>query len=103
MGLAPFNRLGLIFAAAIPLAPRYFEPSVTSAELLALGVVVFSMRILGERAPQSRVETLSWTLFGLVYVPFMLHFLARIALLNQPQPHTGLILVLWLVAVAKFC
>ncbi len=103
MGLAPFNRLGLIFAVAITLAPRYFEPSVTSAELLALGVVVFSLRILGERAPASRVETLSWTLFGLVYVPFMLHFLARIALLNQPKPHTGLILVLWLVAVAKFC
>ncbi len=103
MGLAPFNRLGLIFAAAITLAPRYLEPWTSSAELLALGVVVFSIRILGEREPKARVETLGWTLFGLVYVPFMLHFLVRIALLGQPRPHTGLVLVLWLVAVAKFC
>ena len=103
MGFAPFNRLGLVFAAAITLAPRYFEPSITSAEILAFAVVVFSVRILGERGPQARVETLSWTLFGLVYVPFMLHYLVRIVLLDQPRPHTGLVLVLWLVAVAKFC
>ncbi len=103
MGIAPFNRLGLLFAAAITLAPRYLAPAATSAELLALGVIVFSIRILGERAPQVRVETLAWSLFGLVYVPFMLSFLVRVALVDQPRPHTGLVLVLWLVAVAKFC
>jgi len=103
MGIAPFSRLGLIFAAAITLAPRYFASEVTSAEVLALAVIVFSVRILGERSPQARVETLGWTLFGLVYVPFMLHFLVRVALIDQPQAHTGLVLVLWLVAVAKFC
>jgi phosphatidate cytidylyltransferase len=103
MGLAPFSRLGLILGAAITLAPFYFEPYVTSAELLALGAVVFSVRILGERGPQNRVETLGWTLFGLVYVPFMLHFLVRVVLLAQPQPHTGLVLGLWLIAVTKSC
>jgi len=103
MGLAPFGGLGLILAAAITLAPRYFEPSITSAELLALGVVIFSVRILGERAAPNRVETLGWSLFGLVYVPFMLHFLVRIVLLSRPLPHTGLVLGVWLLAVTKFC
>ncbi len=103
MGPAPFNRLGLVFAAAITLAPRYFEPQVTSAEILALGVIVCSIRILGERAAPARAEALGWTVFGLVYVPFMLHFLVRIALVDQPRPHTGVVLVLWLIAVAKFC
>jgi len=99
MELAPFNRLGLALGAAITLAPRYLEPQITAAELLALGVIVFSVRILGEREPQNRVETLCWTLFGLVYVPFMLHFLVRIALI----PQTGLALLFWLIAVSKLC
>jgi phosphatidate cytidylyltransferase len=103
MALAPFSRLGLAVGAAITLAPRYFEPHVTAAELLALGVIVFSVRILGEREPQNRVETLCWTLFGLVYVPFLLHFLVRIALIATPRPHTGLALLFWLIAVSKLC
>jgi len=55
MTLAPFQRLGLGVAAAMTLAPRYFEPHLSAAELLALGVIVFSVRILGEREPQTRV------------------------------------------------
>ncbi len=102
MGLAPFNRLGLALGAAITLAPRYF-PNTTAAELLALGVIVFSVRILGEREPANRVETLGWTLFGLVYVPFMLQFLVRIALIASPHPSTGLALLFWLIAVSKLC
>ena len=102
MGLAPFNRLGLALGAAITLAPRYC-PNVTAAELLALGVIVFSVRILGEREPGNRVETLGWTLFGLVYVPFMLQFLVRIALIASPHPATGLALLFWLIAVSKLC
>jgi phosphatidate cytidylyltransferase len=103
MGLAPFNRLGLLMGAAITLAPCYLEPRFTVAEVLALAVVVFSVRILTEREAQNRVETLAWTFFGLVYVPFMLHFLVRVILVATPHPRTGLVLVLWLVAVAKFC
>ena len=103
MGFTPFNHLGLLLGAAIMLAPRYFEPYLTPGELLALGVIVFSARILGERAPQHRVETLGWTLFGLVYVPFMLHFLVRIVLVAGPHPYTGLVFAVWLVAVTKFC
>ena len=103
MGLQPFNRLGLVFGAAIMLAPCYGGPYVSAAELLALGVIVFSLRILGERGPHDRIETLAWTIFGLVYVPFMLHFLVRIVLLSRPQAHTGLVLALWLIVVTKFC
>jgi len=103
MGLTPFDRLGLVLGAAMMLSPRYLEPYVTPAELLALGVIVFSTRILGEREPQNRLETLGWTLFGLLYVPFMLHFLVRIVLIADPHPHTGLVLGVWLVAVTKFC
>ncbi|MFA5264969.1 MAG: phosphatidate cytidylyltransferase [Opitutaceae bacterium] len=105
MGVHPFKRVGIALGIAITLAPYYFEPYVPlRAEwLLALAVIVFSIRILGERDPQNRVETLGWSLFGVIYVPFMLHFLARILLVRTPCPNTGLALAIWLIAVSKFC
>ncbi len=104
LGLAPFRRFGLLCAAAILLAPRYLEPYGVRAEwLLALTVIVFSLRILGERNPENRMETLAWSLFGMVYIPFMLHFLVRILMLHAPHANTGLVLALWLIAVAKLC
>jgi phosphatidate cytidylyltransferase len=103
MGFAPFNWLALALGAAITLAPRYLEPGVTASEILALGVIAVSVRILGERDAGNRVETLGWTLFGLVYVPFMLQFLVRVALIASPRPSTGLFLLFWLIAVTKLC
>jgi phosphatidate cytidylyltransferase len=103
MGLAPFSRLGIVLGTAITLAPRYLGPAFTATDLLALGVIAFSVRILGEREPRNRAETLGWTVFGLVYIPFMLQFLVRIALFASPRPSTGLILLFWLIAVSKLC
>lgn len=103
MGLDPFDRLGIAFGAIISLAPAYLADFTTPAEVLALAVVAFSVRILGEREPHNRVETLGWTLFGVVYVPFMLQFLIQIILLEGPDEFTGLVLAIWLIAVSKFC
>lgn len=104
IGVEPFNRFGLTFAALLCLAPRYLEPhGIGTSVLVALAVIVFSIRILREREAHSRVETLAWTLFGLLYVPFMLQFLVRIILLAEPVQATGLVLCVWLIAVTKFC
>src|SRR5690606_39242348 len=104
MGMEPFNRVGLTLAALLCLAPRYLEPhGIGTSAIVALAVIVFSIRILGEREAHSRVETLAWTLFGLLYVPFMLQFLVRIILIDAPVHTTGLVLCVWLIAVTKFC
>ncbi len=105
MGLRPFNRLGLTLGVLITLAPAYFPPPFSAEMVLGLAIVAFSVRILGERKPQNRVETLAWTLFGLLYVPFMLQFLVRIMQLGQHDgpPNEGLVLAVWLVAVSKGC
>ena len=103
MGLDPFDRFGMVMGAAITLAPCYLSAWVHPDELLALAVIVFSIRILGEREPHNRVETLAWSLFGVVYVPFMLQFLVRILLITAPHAQTGLVLAIWLIAVSKFC
>jgi phosphatidate cytidylyltransferase len=106
-GLAPFDKLGMTFGALITLAPwleaRFGLPAT---HFLAVAVIVFSVSVLGEREPANRVEALAGTLFGLVYVAFMLQYLVRIV---TPLPgdvisDTGrLLLFVWLVAVSKFC
>lgn len=105
LGMDPFNRFGTVMGIALTLGPLYLEPytPLRAEELLALSVIIFSIRILGEREPHNRVETLGWTLFGVIYVPFMLHYLVRIVLITTPVAHTGLLLAVWLIAVTKFC
>ncbi len=110
MGMDPFDRFGMTLGAIIMLAPYYapilfpLHPEMASSGTwLAVAVVVFALRILGEREPHNRVETLAWTLFGLLYIPFMLQFMVRIALLPGPSEMSGLLLVIWLIAVSKFC
>jgi len=106
-GNAPFSALGMLFGGLVTLAPwteaRYGIPGYP---LVALAVVVFSVRILLERAPEKRVEALSSTLFGLVYVCLLLQYLVRIVtpVAGDAVPADGrLVLCLWVVAVAKFC
>ena len=71
--------LGMTFGGLITLAPwleaRFGLPATHT---LAIAVIVFSVRVLGEREPHNRVEALAGTLFGLVYVAFMLQYLVRI-------------------------
>lgn len=106
-GNAPFSRMGLLFGGLITLAPwtesRFGLPS---HPLLALATFVFSIRMLSERPPEKRVEALTSTLFGLVYVSLLLQYLVRIATPvagDAILPEGRLVLCLWVVAVAKFC
>lgn len=110
MGLDPFDKLGMTLGALVMLAPYYagrLLPGATElaapGTLLAAGVVAFAVRILGERQPHNRFETLAWSLCGLLYVPFMLSFLVRIAVMSGPHEKTGLLLTVWVIAVSKFC
>lgn len=106
-GRAPFAKLGTAFGALIAVAP-WLEHAFGWQEyrLLPIAVIVFCVRTLGERPGEQRADSLSSTLFGLVYVGFMLQFLARIA---TPLPGDAisadgrLLLCLWLVVVAKLC
>jgi phosphatidate cytidylyltransferase len=106
-GNEPFARMGLLFGGLITLSPwteaRYGVPA---HPLVALATVVFSIRVLSERTPEKRVEALTSTVFGLVYVALLLQYLVRIAtpLEGDTIPREGrLVLCLWVVAVAKFC
>ena len=104
MGYAPFDKLGMTLGAAVILVPFYLgRYGIGTIDLLAFAVIAFSVRILGERQPQSRVETLAASLFGLIYVPMMLQYYVRIISMHTPREQTGLVLFIWVIAVSKFC
>lgn len=110
MGFRPFRKISLTFSVLMTAAPYYLTEHVFEGEelsglvpaLLALAVITCAVRVLGERDTTNRVETLGATLAGLVFVPFMLHYLVRLLLLYT-EPTVGLAACLWVVAVAKFC
>ena len=110
VGCRPFRWSGLLFSVLITAGPFYASQYLTDGEefsglapvLLALAVVVYAIRLLGERDNTNRVETLVSSVLGLLYVPFMLHYMVRLLLLFS-EPDAGLMLCLWVVAVAKFC
>jgi phosphatidate cytidylyltransferase len=106
-GYTPFDRLGLFFGGLITVAPwaeaRFGRPDHL---LLALATVVIAVRLLGERKPENRVESLASTLVGLVYISVLLQYFVRIVTPlpgDVVTPDGRLLLCLWLVVVAKFC
>ncbi len=106
-GRVPFTKLGMFFGALITAAP-YLQAHFHWPELrlLPLAILLFCLRILGEREPNERINTLAASVFGLVYVAYQLSFLVRIAtpLPGDPiSPNGRLLLCVWTVAAAKFC
>jgi phosphatidate cytidylyltransferase len=106
-GYDPFDKFGMVFGALITLGPwAHAQFGWPVHLLLPFAVVVFAIRLLGERTPETRVESLASTLFGLAYVPLLLQYLVAIV---TPLPGDTissdgrLLLCLWLVAVTKFC
>lgn len=106
-GYQPFDRLGMLFGGLITLAPwLHVHFGGPTALVLPLAVIVFAVRLLGERTLETRVESLASTLFGLVYVSMMLRYLVAIITPvpgDTVSPDGRLLLCLWLVAVTKFC
>ncbi|MBI2497350.1 MAG: phosphatidate cytidylyltransferase [Opitutae bacterium] len=110
MGLHAFRWMGLGFSVLMTAGAYYLAWYTDGIEvigpvstgLLVLALIVCCIRVLGERDPSSRIETIAATMLGLLCIPFMLQFLLRL-LLGESGGGDNLVLCLWVVAVAKFC
>lgn len=106
-GQKPFAGFGMLLGGLITLEPWLnVRFGIPTGHTLALATIFLAIRILGERETKDRVGALGSTLFGLVYVAFMLSYFVRI-LTPMPDdtvsPDGRLLLALWLIATAKFC
>lgn len=110
MGHRPFHWMGITIGILITAAPYYlmvYRDAPEIVENIPTGLVVLTLllscaRVLRERDATNRVETIAATVGGVLYIPFMLHFLVAI-LLRDTDNGENLALCLWVVAVSKFC
>jgi len=109
MGERPFRTLGLILGLVMILASYYThaifphgEKQGLDAGIIAVCIVIACVRIMRERDSSNRLETIVFTVFGLIYIPFMLNFEVRVMAIPE-DPKIGLMLGIWVVAVTKFC
>jgi phosphatidate cytidylyltransferase len=108
IGHKPFRHLGVtlgLLLIAVPYAVRehlgHDSRDGLESALIAIAIVACCLRVMRERAGSGRMETLIVTVFGLVYVPYMLFFIVRIMWLAPDA--SGMLLVVWLLVAAKFC
>lgn len=110
LGGRPFRWMGLFFGVLITAGPYLLGYVTDEVEaiaavpngLLVLALIVSCVRVLGERDPATRVETIASTVMGVLFVPYMLHFMVAI-LMRDGNEGENLALCLWTVAVSKFC
>jgi len=104
MGLQPMKKIGLAGGAVITLGAYYMGGIDSGNDLFILSFVVLTLTIIRLDLQAGRLRSFMPTLFGLLYVPYLLHFLIKIvklAEINGETAATGMFLAVWVVAVAK--
>lgn len=103
MGLKPMKPIGLACGVAIMVA-SYYGGLDAGNDVFLLSFLILTITIIRMDLQAGRLRSFMPTLFGLVYVPFLLHFMLKIVKLaefNNYETSTGIFLTVWIVAVAK--
>ncbi len=109
MGLKPMKELGLACGVVITFGSYYLGGLDAGYDLFLICFLVLTMTIIRKDLQAGRLSSFMPTLFGLLYVPFLMHFLIKIVKMSELSAvqgigtgiGTGLFLTVWIVAVAK--
>jgi len=106
IGLKPMKPLGLACGLAITLGAYYIGGLDSGNDIFLLSFLVLTITIIRMDVQAGRLRSFMPTLFGLIYVPYLLHFLIKIVkMAARADPAigtgTGVFLAVWVVAVAK--
>jgi phosphatidate cytidylyltransferase len=101
----PKKRLGIACGALIIFGSYYFGSGVqVGLELFLLSYIILAIGIACGDLKAGVLNRILPTLFGLTYVPFLLHYLIQItkhAEVSGFSSATGIYLTVWVIAVAK--
>ena len=104
MGLTPMKGVGLTAGLVITVGAYYLGGVDSGNDLFVLCFVLLTLTIIRLDLQAGRLRSFMPTLFGLLYVPYLLHFLIKTVKLAEFQggnAATGMFLAVWVVAVAK--
>lgn len=92
----------MYFRAYGPNAGHDFELAV----IVCLILVIFGRQMFNAIKDQEPLAAIAYTLFGLIYIPFLFNFLTKIVYLSPPDAATGMVTgqfyVIYLIVVTKF-
>lgn len=104
MGLKPYKSLGVLCAPILIFCAYYMDGLDTGTDIFIFCFLALALTIIIKDLQAGRLRSFMPTLFGLLYVPFMLHFFVKVvklAELNGYSDATSIFLTVWIVAVAK--
>ena len=104
MELKPLKYLGSGCGLATVLGAYYMDGIDAGTNAFALCFVIIVLAVIFKDLQAGRLRSFIPTLFGFLYVPFMLHFFIKAAKLAQLQGYedaTGIFLCLWTILIAK--
>jgi phosphatidate cytidylyltransferase len=104
MGLTPMKTLGLVFGPIIIFGAYYIGEGDAGGDIFILSFLILTLTIIRKDIQVGRLRSFMPTLFGLLYVPFLLHYFIKVvkmAEFNGFEDATGIFLTIWIVAVAK--
>lgn len=104
MGLKPMKLLGLASGGVITLGAYYLPGIDAGNDLFVLCFLVLTITIIRLDLQAGRLRSFMPTLFGLLYVPYLLHFLIKMMKMSElggQGTGAGIFLAVWIVAVAK--
>ena len=104
MELQLLKHLGSICGLLIVLGSYYLDGIDAGTNVFVLCFILLVIVIIFKDLRAGRLRSFIPTLFGLLYVPYMLHFfvkIAKLAMLHGYTDTTGVFLCVWTVVVAK--
>ncbi|MDQ3621662.1 MAG: phosphatidate cytidylyltransferase, partial [Verrucomicrobiota bacterium] len=111
--LPNFKMIGMLCGALLSLGSFYYNSQAHPARwydfeiasLLLFLLVVFARQMFQRTRDVSPLETMAYTIFGLLYVPWLFSFVTKIVYVTPRDVAgnvTGHLYVLWLITVTKF-
>lgn len=104
MGLKPMKALGLLCGPLIVFGSYYIGTGDAGTDIFILCFLISALTIISKDLQAGRLRSFMPTLFGLLYVPYLLHFFIKIVKMSELHGHqdgTAIFLTIWIVAVAK--
>jgi len=104
MGLKPMKALGLVCGPLIVFGSYYIGSGDAGTDIFILCFLISALTIISKDLQAGRLRSFMPTLFGLLYVPYLLHFFIKVVKMSESHGHpdgTAIFLTIWIVAVAK--
>ena len=104
MGLRPIKFIGLVGGSVISFGAYYLPGLNAGNDLFLLIFLLITLIIIRMDLQAGRLRSFMPTLFGLIYVPYLLHFLIKIVRMAEVSNYssaTGIFLTIWIIFVAK--